>query len=407
MSDIMQAEMKKQAQKWPMVKLGEIVDFIGGSQPPKSTFKYAPERGYTRLLQIRDYRTDSYPTYIPTDSTKKFCTKKDIMIGRYGPPVFQILRGLEGAYNVALMKAVPCEKMDGNYLYYFLKQDKLFRLIDGLSQRTAGQSGIDMDALKGYPILLPPLEEQKRIAAILDKADAIRRKRQQAIKLADDFLRSVFLDMFGDPVINPKGWEMTRLKDLSSQISSGSTPKGGSNVYVKEGITFFRSQNVWKNELRMDDIAFIDEETHASLKKSSLKHKDILITKTGRFNTENSSLGRAALFLGEDGSANVNGHVYLVRLKEKILHEFIVFILTSNEYREHIRNVCVGGIDKRQLNKEHIEDFPIICPPMELQRKFMATLGSVYRIRNNASASIEDIVPMFASLSQKAFSGEL
>ncbi|WP_050935430.1 restriction endonuclease subunit S, partial [Vibrio harveyi] len=206
---------------WPIVELGSVVSFVGGSQPPKSTFKFEPEDGYVRLLQIRDYKSDKNLTFIPESSTKKFCKKDDVMIGRYGPPVFQILRGLEGAYNVALMKAVPSEKVDKDYLYYFLKQDKLFRLIDGLSQRTAGQSGIDMDALKSYPMLLPPLDEQKRIAAILDKADAIRQKRKQAIELADEFLRSVFLDMFGDPVTNPKGWEVKPVGELVKCIVPG------------------------------------------------------------------------------------------------------------------------------------------------------------------------------------------
>jgi type I restriction enzyme S subunit len=261
--------------------------------------------------------------------------------------------------------------------------------------------------VKSSEIPLPPLAEQKRIAAILDKADTIRRKRQQAIQLADEFLRSVFLDMFGDPVTNPKGWDVKPLDKLSTKISSGSTPKGGSKVYVDKGITFFRSQNVWKNDIRLDDVAYIDEDTHKSLKKSSLKHKDILMTKTGRFNTENSSLGRAALFLGEDDTANVNGHVYLIRLNPDVLHEFIVFILTSNEYRDHIRNVCVGGIDKRQLNKEHIEDFPIICPPSELQETFIKKLKVIQKIKADAVIGLKEVNPLFHALSQKAFSGQL
>ena len=81
-------------------------------------------------------------------------------------------------------------------------------------------------------IPLPPLEEQKRIAAILDKADAIRRKRQQAIQLADDFLRSVFLDMFGDPVTNPKGWEVKHLGDCLDFLTSGA--RGGQSITVKK-----------------------------------------------------------------------------------------------------------------------------------------------------------------------------
>lgn len=178
--------------------------------------------------------------------------------------------------------------------------------------------------------------------------------------------------MFGDPVLNTKKWNVEKLKNLSIKITSGNTPKGGSSVYVDEGIMFFRSQNVWKNNLVLNDIAYIDEKTHKKMNETSLKHGDILITKTGRINTENSSLGRAALFLGEDGTANINGHVYLVRLSPdvQINKQFILHILTSDIYRELIRRVCVGGIDKRQLNRNHIEEFPIIMPPIELQEEF-------------------------------------
>ena len=107
------------------------------------------------------------------------------------------------------------------------------------------------------------------------------------------------------------------------------------------------------------------------MKKSSLHYKDILITKTGRINTENSSLGRAALYLGEDDQANINGHVYLVRLDSSMVPEFVVTILTGEAYRKYIRKVCVGGIDKRQINVDQVESFPIISPSIELQKEFV------------------------------------
>src|SRR5688572_27584092 len=88
------------------VKLGDVCSFIGGSQPPKSTFKTAPGPGYIRLVQIQDFRRSDFDVYIPIDEARRTFGVNDVMIGRYGPPVFQILRGLSGAYNVALMKAV-------------------------------------------------------------------------------------------------------------------------------------------------------------------------------------------------------------------------------------------------------------------------------------------------------------
>jgi type I restriction enzyme S subunit len=270
-----------------------------------------------------------------------------------------------------------------------------------------GLKHITKGRLEAVTIPLPPLDEQKRIAAILDKADAIRRERQQAIQLADDFLRSVFVDMFGDPVSNPKGWNVKKLSEISTKILSGNTPKGGSKVYVEKGVNFLRSQNVWKNNIVFDGLVYLDEPTHNTMAKSSLKYKDILMTKTGRINTENSSLGRAAIFYGADGSANINGHVYLIRLQDKEIHEFIVFILTMTEYRDYIRSVCVGGIDKRQINKNHLEDFPIIYPPKEAQQKFVETANLVRSMLETFRKNSIKAEEMFNSLSDKAFNGKL
>ena len=198
--------------------------------------------------------------------------------------------------------------------------------------------------------------------------------------------------MFGDPVANPMHWPVKRLKELAIQINSGNTPKGGSENYVEKGITFFRSQNVWKDRLEMDDIAYIDEKTHESMKRSSLKHGDILMTKTGRINTENSSLGRAALYEGEDDMANVNGHVYFIRLKEGVNNKFVLRVLVSPEYRDLIRSVCVGGIDKRQLNKEHIEEFPIIYPPSEMIDNYIEFVEQV----NKSKFDTMTFAPIYA-----------
>jgi type I restriction enzyme S subunit len=155
-------------------ELGEVVKFIGGSQPPLSNFRNTHKEGYIRLLQIRDYKTNKYETFIPIELARKFCNKEDIMIGRYGPPVFQILRGLDGAYNVALMKAVPSKEIDKDYAYHFLKQDSLFNFVDKLSQRSSGQTGVDLQELRTYPIKLPNMTEQIRIATILsDMSDEI------------------------------------------------------------------------------------------------------------------------------------------------------------------------------------------------------------------------------------------
>ncbi|WP_299385823.1 restriction endonuclease subunit S [uncultured Lacinutrix sp.] len=294
------------------------------------------------------------------------------------------------------------DKVILEYLMYYLNYADLSLYING-----ATRGKLTKTSLNSIKIPLPPLATQKKIAAILDEADTLRQLNKDLIAKYDALTQSLFLEMFGDPVANPMGWEVKKMKEISTKIHSGNTPKGGSKVYVDKGIVFLRSQNVWKNRLELDNVAYIDEETQSKMMKSSLKNRDILMTKTGRINTENSSLGRAAMFEGEDDTANVNGHVYLIRLKEGVINEFVLHILTTNEYREHIRRVCVGGIDKRQLNKNHLEDFPIIYPPIEKQRKFITKLETIRELKQNVQQSLQKSEDLFNSLLQKAFKGEL
>ena len=161
---------------WKSYQIRDAITFTGGSQPPLSTFVYEEKEGYVRLIQTRDYRTDKYKTYIREEDAKKTCTSEDIIIGRYGPPLFQIFRGLEGAYNVALLKAIPDEKQIlKDYCFYYLSRPELQNYLEGLSQRSGGQTGVEMDMLYKYPLPLPPLPEQQKIAQILSTwDDAIR-----------------------------------------------------------------------------------------------------------------------------------------------------------------------------------------------------------------------------------------
>ena len=273
-------------------------------------------------------------------------------------------------------------------------------------KRFAG-GGVQLNVSKkdilNAPLMMADLEQQKQIAQQFDKIDALIALRKQQLTKLDELVKARFVELFGDPVSNPMGWPVKKLKELSVQINSGNTPKGGSEVYVDKGITFFRSQNVWKDRLEMDDIAYIDEKTHLNMKRSSLKHGDILMTKTGRINTENSSLGRAALYLGEDDAANVNGHVYFIRLKPEVNNHFVLRILVSKEYRDLIRSVCVGGIDKRQLNKEHIEDFPIICPPTDMIENYIAFVKQTDKSKLAIQKSLDELETLKKALMQEYF----
>ena len=361
-----------------------------------------------KTISTRDLKSKGYPVYGANGKIGFY----DIYTHE-NPTLLITCRGATcGTINISEPKsyvngnAMALDNLSQDVDLYFLKHYLEYRKLDDVISGSA-QPQITGQGLANIKIPLPPLETQQKIASILDAADTLRQKDKALLAKYDELTQALFLDMFGDPVSNPKGWEVNNLKNISTKIHSGNTPKGGSEVYVEQGITFFRSQNVWKNRIVYEDVAFIDQATHDNMLKSSLKNRDILMTKTGRINTENSSLGRAAMYLGEDDKANVNGHVYLIRLKKGVINEFVLHILTTKEYRGHIRSVCVGGIDKRQLNKDHIENFPIISPPIQSQIKFTEQLAIIEKQKALTLASLEKSEELFNSLLQKAFKGEL
>lgn len=170
---------------WTPHIFDQVVDLVGGSQPPKTTFVHEVQPDYVRLIQIRDYKSDRHLTYIPRALARRLCSTTDVMIGRYGPPIFQILRGLEGAYNVALMKAVPKDGLLTNdYLYYWLQRDDLLRFVEAGSDRTAGQDGVRKEHLVKYPVFVPSVQEQaeivRRVEALFAFADRLEARLQTA-----------------------------------------------------------------------------------------------------------------------------------------------------------------------------------------------------------------------------------
>lgn len=181
---------------YPVYRMDEVVEFQGGSQPDKKYFEYESTEDNIRLVQIRDYKTDKFITYIPKSMAKRFCTADDIMIGRYGPPIFQILQGIEGSFNVALMKATP-KIGNREFIRQFLKQECLLEYLEGMSKRTAGQDGVQMDKLKAYPVPVPPIEVQTQFAGFVKQINKSKAAVQKALDETQRLLDCLTQDFFG------------------------------------------------------------------------------------------------------------------------------------------------------------------------------------------------------------------
>lgn len=172
-------------------KLGEIIKFEGGAQPPASTFSDSDGPEKIRLIQIRDFKSDRFKTFIPGALAKRFMQADDVMIGRYGPPVFQILRGLSGSYNVALMKAVPREGLTKEFVFRLLKEERLHRFVVANSERTAGQSGVNLGLLEGYDAYLPPMELQELFGRQMSSLSSMQKCMDAALRESEVMFSSL------------------------------------------------------------------------------------------------------------------------------------------------------------------------------------------------------------------------
>ena len=274
-----------------------------------------------------------------------------------------------------------------------LKAFQLERFVEG-----AGVPTLNRNLVHDELIPLPPLDEQKRIAAILDKADAIRRKRQQAIQLADDFLRSVFLDMFGDPVTNPKGWEVKNLGDCLDFLTSGS--RGWAKYYSEEGRKFIRIMNVGKNRLLLNDIAYVNPPETKEAERTRVKVGDVMLSIT-------ADLGRSAVVTKELEGGHINQHLALLRPNTKIINStYLSALLSSNSALTQFTSANKSAV-KAGLNFTDIREFKVLAPPMRLQIDYEQLSHKLTASLNKLNSSFEYQTFLFNSLSQKAFAGEL
>ena len=307
------------------------------------------------------------------------------------------------AHNICLQRSVAVLKPKSEivlprFLMYQLQsmRTKLEKEAKGVAQK-----GIYLKQVEDLPIRVLSMDEQTGIVSSLDKVSNLLSLRKQQLAKLDELVKSQFVEMFGDPFDNPK-WDTQRLRNLSISISDGSNID---KAYYKEkgDVLFLRIQNVWFNEFRLDDSAYISEDVNNEHLDTSLHHGDLLITKIGRYYTKDSSLGRVSVYLGEDNKANYSNNIMRVRLTDKVCSEFVNVLMNLDDYNRYIREVSVGGTDKRALSKAVIGDLPIIIPPKELQIDFLEFVKQTDKSKLAIQQSIEKLETLKKSLMQQYF----
>jgi len=250
------------------------------------------------------------------------------------------------------------------------------------------------------PLPVPSLPVQEHIVQILQKADEVRRKRKDALELADAILPSIFNDMFGTPDSNPQGYAKTTVGKVTDLVTSGYTPRGGARNYIDDGPMLIRSQNVRMLHLDLSDCAHLPETIHEEMARVRVFPGDVLLNITG------ASIGRVA-WAGEDvPPANVNQHVCIIRTQKEILApEYLAYSLATPWYQYIILNA--PGSAQTGFNHARVRALEILVPPMPVQKSFVAQVEALRQATDKCIAGRDDIEATFQTLMFRAYRGEL
>ena len=286
-------------------------------------------------------------------------------------------------------------RLDASYFGWVLKADSC---LDQASRSKTGSAirRIILKDLKRVRFPLPPLAEQKRIARILDAADAFRAKRREALAQLDNLLQSTFLDMFGDPVTNPLGWKVVIVGDEIAFLTSGS--RGWAKYYAKDGDTFIRIQNLKDGQLDLGDIAFVRAPESAEAKRTAVKPGDVLLSIT-------ADLGRTAVVPRGIAKAHINQHLAILRFTS-MNPVFVSYQLASSGGQAQFDRLNREGV-KAGLNFNDVKSIRLTNPPLNLQSRFAAIAESVERQKASQRAHLAELDTLFASLQSRAFRGNL
>lgn len=295
--------------------------------------------------------------------------------------------------------SIDYSKVDKNYLLFWLRSDTVVNYLKKNASKTA-QPALSLGKIKQIPVVMPSLETQKKISAVLLKAQELIDKRKAQIEALDQLTQSVFLEMFGDPVSNPKGWDVKKLKDIA-EIEDGDRGENYPKQHelVSEGILFLSTSNFVNNKLDLSKVTYITKEKFSQLRKGKLRRGDLIVTLRG-------SIGNIVIF-DEEGydTGFINAQMAILRLKN-VNRIFFQQLYTSNSFQLVLKKTQTGS-SQPQLPLKNLKELEIIIPPLELQELFAATIQQINLKKELLLKSQAEIQNMFNSLMQRAFKGEL
>jgi type I restriction enzyme S subunit len=262
---------------------------------------------------------------------------------------------------------------------------------------------LNTKVIRSLPFAYPPLAEQRRIAEVLDRAEALRAKRRAALAQLDTLTQSIFLDMFGDPATNPKGWSESRTLGDVADIASGVTKGRKLTGQSTRPVPYLAVSNVQDRALSLSSIKTI-EVTEVEIERYRLRKNDLLLTEGG----DPDKLGRGSLWDDELPECIHQNHVFRVRLTATDLDAlFLNWLVGSSRGKRYFLRSAKQTTGIASINMTQLRGFPLLVPPLDLQRAFAARVAAVERLKAAQRAALAELDALFASLQHRAFRGEL
>ena len=254
------------------------------------------------------------------------------------------------------------------YLYYFMEG-----YVEELRKLSIGGviKYIKLGNLTEALIELPKIEDQRTIVDIFNKSKRILSYHQQQLQKLDELVKARFVELFGNPVINNKGWNVSDLGQLTIKIGSGATPKGGKEAYQTDGISLIRSMNVHNGKFEYKELAHISDEQAARLENVAVEKNDVLLNITG------ASVARSCVVPTNVLPARVNQHVCIIRCKDSIMPDFINSLLIDDNYQDLLWSIAGSGATREAITKQQVESLQIILPPISKQEEFSKFINRV------------------------------
>ncbi|MBJ7392798.1 MAG: restriction endonuclease subunit S [Chthoniobacterales bacterium] len=329
-------------------------------------------------------------------SSKFQFTARHVLYGKLRPYLAKIAcPDFTGICSTDILPILPGPDLERRFLCYFLRQPSM---VDYANSRAAGANlpRLSPSALAAFAIPLPPLAEQRRIAEVLDRAEALRAKRRAALAQLNALTQSLFLDLFGDPVANRKGFPVSRMGDVCDvRDGTHDSPK-----YVSEGgYPLVTSKNLSGGFVDLSDVNLISEADYIQInKRSKVDRGDIIMPMIG-------TIGSPVLVEDEPRFAIKN--VALIKFTAASPLPILVRHLLSCDYFDHIVGQKNRGGTQKFVSLGDLRSFPLPLPPIPLQREFARRVTAVEALKTAQRASLAELDALFATLQHRAFRGEL